>query len=85
MSKPSPGARDDSGASYQREPGRGVPGWLKVAGIVALMLALLVVILVLMFPGDDDGDGGGGGPHGPRRHGSASGPLPAAAALVLER
>ena len=36
----------------------GTPRWVKVSGIVALMLILLVVVVMLL----------GGGEHGPMRH-----------------
>jgi hypothetical protein len=42
----------------------GVPRWVKVFGIVALVVALLVVVMLLM---------GGTGGHGPQRHGGAGG------------
>jgi hypothetical protein len=42
----------------------GTPRWVKVAGIVALVVALLVVVMLLI---------GGGGGHGPQRHGGAGG------------
>jgi hypothetical protein len=44
----------------------GTPRWVKVFGIIALVVALLVVVMLLI------GDGG----HGPRRHGGAGGALP---------
>jgi hypothetical protein len=56
-STPSPG-RDMDG---KRESGRGsrttAPRWVKLLGIVALVLAVLVVVLLVT-----------GGEHGPRRH-----------------
>jgi hypothetical protein len=39
---------------------RGVPRWVKVFGIIAIVLALVVAIMLLT---------GGGGGHGPGRHG----------------
>jgi hypothetical protein len=39
----------------------GIPRWVKVFGIVALVVALLVVVMVLM---------GGAGGHGAQRHGA---------------
>jgi hypothetical protein len=49
-----------------RESIRGLPRWVKVSGLVALLLALLVVVMLLI-----------GGGHGPGRHvGAAAGPTP---------
>jgi len=45
----------------------GTPRWVKVFGIVALVVALLVVTVMLM---------GGAGGHGPQRHGGAGGATP---------
>lgn len=39
-------------------PYPGAPRWVKVSGIIAIVLTLLVVVLLLA----------GGGPHGPGRH-----------------
>ena len=39
----------------------GTPRWVKVFGIIALIVALLVVVMLLI----------GGGGHGPQRHGGA--------------
>ena len=47
-----------SGARPDGESGAGTPRWVKVFGIIALVVALLFVIL--MFAG--------GGRHGPSRH-----------------
>jgi hypothetical protein len=55
---------------YERER-TGIPRWLKVSGIAALLLALLVAVLLLV----------GGGGHGPRLH-SGSGVSDGAAAAV---
>ena len=55
---------DDSGVDYERESTRGIPRWVKVAGIVAAVLVLLVVVLMLI---------GGGGGHTPLRHGGDGG------------
>jgi hypothetical protein len=50
----------------------GIPRWVKVSGIIALILALLAVVMLLI----------GGGGHTPRRHASSGDPggqtLPAA-------
>jgi hypothetical protein len=42
----------------------GAPRWVKVVGIIALVVALLVVVMVLV---------GGTGGHGPQRHGGVGG------------
>ncbi len=42
-----------------RPPYPGTPRWVKIAGIIALVLVLLVVVVMLV---------GGGGGHGPGRH-----------------
>lgn len=38
----------------------GMPRWVKILGIIALVVILLLVVLMLV--------GGGGGGHGPGRH-----------------
>jgi cytochrome c oxidase subunit 2 len=53
----------DDGVGADRGSATGLPRWVKVLGIVALVVALLVVILRLT---------GVGGEHGPGRHGDAS-------------
>jgi hypothetical protein len=56
MADPAPG--DDTGVG----PGRdypGIPRWVKVSGIIALVLVLLVVVIMVA---------GLGGQHGPGRH-----------------
>jgi len=52
-----PGAGDDTGT----------PRWVKVFGIVALVVVLL--LLILLFTTGP----GGSGDHGPSRHGASSG------------
>ena len=42
----------------------GAPRWVKVVGIIALVVALLVVVMVLI---------GGTGGHGPQRHSGTGG------------
>jgi hypothetical protein len=49
---------DDSGVSRDRRSIPSTPRWVKVSGMIALVLALLVVVLLLA----------GGGDHGPGRH-----------------
>jgi hypothetical protein len=70
---PEPG--DDSGMRYDREPGGGLPRWLRLAAIIVAVLALLVVVMLLI-----------GGGHGPRRHslsGDVRGPVPPASAAAV--
>jgi hypothetical protein len=45
----------------------GIPRWVKVSGIIAVLVALLVVVVLLS---------GGGSGHGPQRHGGAGGDAP---------
>lgn len=54
---PSPGIRDDGG--MRSEPGSppATPRWVKVSGVIALLVLLLFVVLALA-----------GGAHGPGRH-----------------
>jgi hypothetical protein len=51
--------RDDTGMWTGRESPPGTPRWVKIVGIVALIVALLIVVVMLV---------GGGGGHGPGRH-----------------
>jgi hypothetical protein len=48
---------DDTSAGSDREAGAGTPRWVKVFGIIGLVIVLLFVIMML-----------GGGRHGPHRH-----------------
>jgi hypothetical protein len=60
--------------SADRGPTAGPPRWVKVAGVIALVLVVLVLILLLA-----------GGNHGPGRHQAArghGGRLPSVAAAV---
>lgn len=54
--EPDRGAGDDTGAGRGSPPG--APRWVKVSGIVALVLALLITAVLLL----------GGGGHGPAQH-----------------
>jgi hypothetical protein len=56
LADPAPG--DDTDASPGREY-PGMPRWVKLAGIIALVLILLVVVVMVA---------GVGGQHGPGRH-----------------
>jgi hypothetical protein len=51
---------DDDGAEVDRGSTTGMPRWVKVSAIVALILVVLVVVMLLV--------GGGPGDHGPGRH-----------------
>jgi hypothetical protein len=57
---PYPDTGDDTGVGPDRESTTGTPRWVKVFGIIALVVVLLFV--VLMFTR------GPGGRHGPGRH-----------------
>jgi hypothetical protein len=43
---------------YDRESAPGIPRWVKIAGIVVLLVAALIVVAILIVGGD----------HGPRLH-----------------
>lgn len=49
---------DASDVDDATESAPGMPGWVKVSVIVALILVLLVVVILLVGPGE----------HGPGRH-----------------
>jgi len=55
------GTRDGTGVGPDRRSTTGPPRWVKVFGIIGLVLVLLVVVLLLA----------GGGGHGPSRHTSS--------------
>jgi hypothetical protein len=55
---PSPDSNGNTGVETGCGSPPGIPLWVKVFGIVALVLALLVIIMMLA----------GGGSHGPGRH-----------------
>ena len=58
MADPSPDHRD-SGVGPAHQPTVGPPRWVKVFGIIALVVVVVFVILLLT---------GGPGRHGPARH-----------------
>ena len=63
---------DHVGAETDRDAPPGMPRWVKVTGVVAIVLVLLVGVLLLF--------GNGPGGHGPGRHtgsGDAGGGAPA--------
>jgi hypothetical protein len=49
-------------------PTTGTPRWVKVFGVIAVLVVVLVIVLVLT---------GRGGPHSPRRHSSPAEPTAA--------
>ena len=53
---------DEAAERSAREDTVGAPRWVKVFGVIALVLVALVVVLLLL-------GGGPGGGHGPGRHG----------------
>jgi len=55
-----PDTDDDTGVGPDRESTTGTPRWVKVFGIIALVVVLLFVILLFTR--------GPGGGHGPSRH-----------------
>jgi hypothetical protein len=55
---PSPDANGNTGVELSHGSTPGTPLWVKVFGIVALVLVLLVIIMLFA----------GGGSHGPGRH-----------------
>ncbi|MFD8381812.1 hypothetical protein ACFV2X_25375 [Streptomyces sp. NPDC059679] len=61
---PRPGTDRDAQAGTGRAAHPGMPGWLKVTGIVVGVLVLLTLIVMLT---------GLGGDHGPGRHMGSSG------------
>jgi hypothetical protein len=66
---PYPDPNGDTGVGPHRGSTSGTPRWVKVFGIVALVVILLIVIMLLT-----------GGNHGPGRHtGGLGGRTPAAA------
>jgi hypothetical protein len=62
----SPDTGDDTGAGPDGESTTGTPRWVKVFGIVAVVVVLLFVVLLLT------------GGHGPGRHGAVAHTAPAA-------
>ncbi len=55
---PHPDPHDDTGVDSSSESTTGTPQWVKMFGIVALILVLLIIIMMLVS----------GGEHGPGRH-----------------
>lgn len=56
---PYPDTSDDTGVGPDRGSTTGTPRWVKVLGIVGLVVVLLVVVMMFTGGGDD---------HGPGRH-----------------
>jgi hypothetical protein len=57
--------------AHKTDTAEGTPRWVKVFGIVALLVVAVVVVLILT---------GRGGPHSPRRHISPADTTPAGGA-----
>jgi hypothetical protein len=55
-----PDAGDDAPVGIDRRSAAGMPRWVKVSAIIALVIVVLVVVMLLV--------GGGPGEHGPGRH-----------------
>jgi hypothetical protein len=55
---PAPGSNDDTGVRPTADRPPSTPRWVKVFGIIALVVVLLVVAMMFI----------GGGEHGPGRH-----------------
>jgi hypothetical protein len=53
-----PDTGDDTDVGPYREPPAGTPRWVKIFGLVALVVIVLFVVVLLI----------GGGEHGPSRH-----------------
>ncbi len=53
-----PGPGDDAGADIGGEPPVHAPRWVKVSGVIALVVVAMLALLLLA----------GGGQHGPGRH-----------------
>ena len=70
MANPSryPGSADDTGVGSNRRSNTGVPRWVKVFLIFAVVAVLLFVVLQIV----------GGGSHGPGRHTGAGDRAPLA-------
>ncbi|MBA3368268.1 MAG: hypothetical protein H0T99_06310 [Geodermatophilaceae bacterium] len=62
MTDPSryPNSGDDAAVEPAGDSGDGVPRWVKVSAIVALIVVLMVTVMLLLNVG--------GGEHGPSRH-----------------
>ena len=58
-SPPQPESGEAAASAPDREPNAGMPRWVKVSAIVALVLVVLVVAMLIA---------GGPGDHGPGRH-----------------
>jgi hypothetical protein len=72
-----PSSYPERDASSDRGPTAGIPRWVKVSGIIALIAVLLLIILLLTVSN-----------HGPGRHVSSrglNGPLPSLDAAAQHR
>jgi hypothetical protein len=73
-----PSADHDADTGHEHEPITGAPRWVKVVGIIALVVVMLFVIFLLT---------GGPGRHGPGRHTGSLGVAasPAGVTVMLPR
>ena len=62
---PYPDTGDDTGVGPDRGSPTGTPRWVKVFGIIALVVVVLFVVVMLI----------GGGEHGPGRHSPSGDPI----------
>ncbi|MEV5912921.1 hypothetical protein AB0M00_28960 [Streptomyces chartreusis] len=60
------GTRDEMGGAPGLAPSAGLPRWVKLSGLVALVLAVVVAVMLLLM---------GPGGHGPGRHLGGQAPL----------
>ncbi|MEU3641282.1 hypothetical protein AB0H23_34330 [Streptomyces albogriseolus] len=68
-----PGTRDKTSGVPGRTPVAGMPRWVKVSGLIALIVVLLVGVMLLVK---------GPGEHGPGRHFGGQAPLVGVAETV---
>jgi hypothetical protein len=69
-----PSADRDADARRDHEPTTGAPRWVKVVGIIALVMVVIFIIFLLT---------GGPGRHGPGRHTGALGVASSLAGLTV--
>ena len=69
-----PSADRDADARREPEPTTGAPRWVKVVGIIALVMVVIVIVFLLT---------GGPGRHGPGRHTGAAGTTSALSGIAV--